>query len=67
MTENAPVRKVNHPMLDPIRAMHMKKGKIVTTEEAIQLIRDGNTIVVNSTSKCTTESLTEHLMGRLVV
>ena len=45
MTENAPAKKVKHPMLDPIRAMHMKKGKIVTAEEAIQLIRDGDTIV----------------------
>ena len=45
MTENTPVTEVKHPMLDPMRAMHMKKGKIVTAEEAIELIRDNDTIV----------------------
>jgi propionate CoA-transferase len=32
-------------MLDPIAAMRMKKGKIVAAEEAVELIRDGDTIV----------------------
>ena len=45
MSENTQVKEVKHPMLDPMRAMHMKKGKIVTAEEAIALIRDGDTIV----------------------
>lgn len=45
MTESAPVRELRHPMLDPIAAMRMKKGKIVTAEEAVELIRDGDTIV----------------------
>ncbi len=45
MTENAPVKQVKHPMLDPMRAMRMKKGKVVSAAEAIDLIRDGDTIV----------------------
>lgn len=45
MTNNAPVKQVKHPMLDPMAAMKMKKGKVVTAEEAIELIRDGDTIV----------------------
>jgi len=32
-------------MLDPIPAMRLKKGKIVTAEEAVDLIRDGDTVV----------------------
>ncbi|WP_054693453.1 acyl CoA:acetate/3-ketoacid CoA transferase [Desulfosarcina cetonica] len=32
-------------MVDPIAAMRMKKGKIVSAEEAIELIRDDDTIV----------------------
>jgi propionate CoA-transferase len=45
MTKNAPVKQVKHPMLDPMTAMRMKKGKVVTAEAAIELIRDGDTIV----------------------
>ncbi|OPY73737.1 MAG: Acetate CoA-transferase YdiF [Syntrophorhabdus sp. PtaU1.Bin002] len=45
MTEGVPVKQVKHPMLDPMTAMRMKKGKIVTAEEAIDLIHDGDTIV----------------------
>lgn len=45
MTEAIPVEEVRHPMLDPMTAMKMKKGKIVTAEEAIELIRDNDTIV----------------------
>jgi len=45
MTENAATKPVNHLMLDPLTAMKMKKGKVVTAEEAIELIRDGDTIV----------------------
>jgi len=45
MTENTSVKEVIHPMLDPIRAMRLKKGKIVTAEEAVDIIRDGDTVV----------------------
>ena len=45
MTENTSVKEVRHPMLDPIRAMHLKKGKIVTAEQAVDIIRDGDTVV----------------------
>jgi propionate CoA-transferase len=34
-----------HPMMDPIAATQLKKGKIVTAEEAVDLIRDNDTIV----------------------
>ena len=36
---------IKHPMMDPIAAMQMKKGKIVSAQEAIELIRDDDTIV----------------------
>ena len=39
------LKEIRHPMVDPIAAMRMKKGKIVTAEEAIDLIRDDDTIV----------------------
>jgi len=45
MTESSSGKEVKHPMLDPIRAMHLKKGKIVTAEEAVDIIRDGDTVV----------------------
>jgi len=45
MTEKTSVKEVIHPMLDPIRAMRLKKGKIVTAEEAVDIIRDGDTVV----------------------
>jgi propionate CoA-transferase len=38
-------KSISHPMSDPIAATRMKKGKIVTAEEAIDLIRDNDTIV----------------------
>ena len=44
MPEDVP-EKIQHPMLDPMRAMHIKKGKIVSAEAAIDLIRTGDTIV----------------------
>jgi len=37
--------EIKHPMVDPIAALRMKKGKIVSAEEAIGLIRDDDTIV----------------------
>src|SRR5208282_4827513 len=33
-----------HPMLTPVQAMRMKKGKIISAEEAVNLIRDGDTV-----------------------
>ncbi|WP_428154370.1 acyl CoA:acetate/3-ketoacid CoA transferase [Desulfococcus sp.] len=39
------LREIKHPFIDPISAMNIKKGKIVTAEEAIELIRDNDTIV----------------------
>src|SRR5271157_1090315 len=33
-----------HPMLTPVQAMRMKKGKIISAEEAVVLIRDNDTI-----------------------
>jgi propionate CoA-transferase len=38
-------KEINHPMIDPITSKRMKKGKVVTAEEAVELIRDGDTIV----------------------
>jgi propionate CoA-transferase len=45
MAENTPAKEVRHPMLDPIAGMRLKKGKIVTAEEAVDIIRDGDTVV----------------------
>lgn len=45
MAENTPTKEVRHPMLDPIAGMRLKKGKIVTAEEAVDIIRDGDTVV----------------------
>ena len=45
MAENEPVTRLTHPMIDPIVATRMQKGKIVTAEEAVDLIRDGDTVV----------------------
>lgn len=36
-----------HPMLSPLSPSQMKKGKLVTAQEAIRLIRDGDNIVVS--------------------
>jgi len=45
MTERTSENVVKHPMIDPITATRMRKGKIVTAEEAVSLIRDGDTVV----------------------
>ncbi len=44
MSESTPASELKHPMLDPIAAMRLKKGKIVTAEEAVDLIREGDTV-----------------------
>ena len=44
MTEVTQGKASTHPMLTPVQAMRMKKGKIVSAEAAVSLIRDGDTI-----------------------
>ena len=44
MAEMASSKASIHPMLTPVQAMRMKKGKIISAEEAVRLIRDGDTI-----------------------
>ncbi len=36
--------ETNHPMLSSLPPSQMKKGKVVTAEEAIRVIRDGDTV-----------------------
>ena len=38
------VKEVSHPMLSPTPPTRVKKGKIVSAEEAIRVIRDGDTV-----------------------
>jgi propionate CoA-transferase len=42
--KNAPDEKVAHPMLSAMPPTREKKGKIVSAEEAIRLIQDGDTV-----------------------
>jgi propionate CoA-transferase len=44
MTDDKVQKIVSHPMLSPIPAMRLKKGKIVTAEEAVRIIRDRDTV-----------------------
>jgi propionate CoA-transferase len=44
MKEITPGKEVSHPMLSPTPPTKVKKGKIVSAEEAIKVIRDGDTI-----------------------
>ena len=44
MAEAVSNAQFTHPMLTPVQAMRMKKGKIISAEEAVSLIRDGDTI-----------------------
>jgi propionate CoA-transferase len=39
-----PATRTGHPMLSELSPMKMKKGKIVSAEEAVQVIRDNDTI-----------------------
>jgi propionate CoA-transferase len=34
----------NHPMLDPLGAQRLRKGKLVSAQEAVRLIRSGDTV-----------------------
>ena len=44
MKEITPGKEVSHPMLSPTPPTKVKRGKIVSAEEAIKVIRDGDTI-----------------------
>ncbi len=44
MHETTPEKEFTHPMLPAIQAISLKKGKILSAEEAVRLIRDGDTI-----------------------
>ena len=44
MAELVSSAQFTHPMLSPVQAMRMKKGKIISAEEAVSLIRDGDTV-----------------------
>ncbi len=46
MTEQGDVSKGDHPMLSNLSPMSTKKGKVVTAQQAVQLIRDGDTIAM---------------------
>jgi propionate CoA-transferase len=37
-------KEVVHPMLAPVPAHHVKKGKLVSADEAIRLIRDNDVV-----------------------
>ena len=39
-------RKIVSPVADDIKA-HMKRGKIVSADEAVRLIRDGDTVALD--------------------
>ena len=44
MKEITPGKEVSHPMLSPTPPTKVKRGKIVSAEEAIKVIRDGDTV-----------------------
>ena len=44
MKEIIPGKEVSHPMLSPTPPTKVKRGKIVSAEEAIKVIRDGDTV-----------------------
>jgi propionate CoA-transferase len=44
MKEITPVKEVSHPMLSLTPPTRMKRGKIVSGEEAVRVIREGDTI-----------------------
>jgi propionate CoA-transferase len=44
MKEIIPGKEVTHPMLSPTPPTRMKRGKIVSAEEAVRVIRDGDTV-----------------------
>lgn len=44
MSQMPPEQKLTHPMLSPVPAIKLKKGKILTPEEAVRIISDGDTV-----------------------
>lgn len=44
MTEKEKKQTMQHPMLSSLTPMRMKKGKVVSAEEAVRVIRDGDTV-----------------------
>jgi propionate CoA-transferase len=44
MADTAPAKDLMHPMMSPGAALRMKKGKIVSAEEAVNIIRDYDTV-----------------------
>ncbi len=44
MEKKAPSASSAHPMLSPLPPQRAKKGKVVSAEEAVRIIRDGDTI-----------------------
>jgi propionate CoA-transferase len=44
MTEKEKKHPMQHPMLSSLTPMRMKKGKVVSAEEAVRVIRDGDTV-----------------------
>jgi len=44
MSQMPPEPTLTHPMLSPVQAIKLKKGKILTPEEAVRIIRDGDTV-----------------------
>lgn len=44
MTERGKKQPMQHPMLSSLTPMRMKKGKVVSAEEAVRVIRDGDTV-----------------------
>ncbi len=46
MAETAPGNEAAHPMLPGIKALRQHKGKILSAEEAIRIIRDGDTVAM---------------------
>lgn len=37
-------RKLIHPILSQLQSQRIKKGKLVSAEEAVRIIRDGDTV-----------------------
>jgi propionate CoA-transferase len=40
-------KKISHPMISTFQHPRLKKGKIVTAEEAVRVIRDGDTVATS--------------------
>jgi propionate CoA-transferase len=47
MEEIKPGKAISHPMISTFQHPRLKKGKIVTAEEAVRVIRDGDTVATS--------------------